>query len=322
LERSYFLNDTYYQSADFARFFFQIIGNGVSSTDDLIVEAKQNMTVMLGPGNVFANGYRYENTATKDLTHDTAHTEKDRLDRIVICFDNTPGEEDFYSYVKKGTPADNPVPPALTRNDYIFEMSVNRVLIKAGKSFIEQDQITDERTDKSVCGYILLHNIYRGLQINELGMATMTNQSFVDVYTENISDVYLRHRDSDSDILDVPLENIKIDKQNEINGNKFIPKADGVYNVWLQIRTNESDLRSLDIDKADVQIANNINGSRPGLPLFARVFNGYQDNIWTGNQIIELNKGDELKFQAWLQHFTDTPDIPVRDIRCRIAKIS
>src|SRR5699024_11712371 len=66
-------------------------------------------------------------------------------------------------------------------DNYIYEMSVAQVLIKAGKSYVEDDEITDERENDEVCGYIDLHNIYRGLFVNEYGMVTMPNQSYVEM---------------------------------------------------------------------------------------------------------------------------------------------
>src|SRR5690606_28800418 len=114
--------------------------SNTTNLPDLAVEAKENMTVTLGAGYCFANGYMYENTAALDLTHDIAHTTYDRIDRVVIRFDHNPSERKVYAYIKKGTPASSPVAPSLTRDDYVYELSVARVLIIAGKSYIEQYQ--------------------------------------------------------------------------------------------------------------------------------------------------------------------------------------
>lgn len=323
-ERGYFFDSTQndqhvYQAADLARFFAPIIGNGFSNTTqyaDLEVTAKTNMDIQVGAGLAYHNGYMYENDSALTLTHDIADPNNDRIDRVVVRFDNDPAVKEYYSYIKKGSPGGGA--PSLESNNYVAELAIAQVIVRAGQSYVEQADITDERPGN----YIDLHNLKRGVQVNEKGVVTMPNQSYVDVFTRDITDSYLKFRESDDDVLDVPLESVESDNQNELSGSTFVPKADGVYNVWIQLRTQEIDLRELNIDKADVQIHANINGSRPGLPLFAAVFNGPQDNIWTGSQIINLNAGDEFKFQAWLQHFNDTPNIPIRDVRCRIAKIS
>src|SRR5699024_5985125 len=91
-ERMYFFDSTeaderIYDAADFARFHHQIIGNGVSNTQnlpDLEVSAGDNMEINLGAGYCFADGYLYQNDSTKTLEHDIADTENDRIDRVII----------------------------------------------------------------------------------------------------------------------------------------------------------------------------------------------------------------------------------------------
>ncbi|MDT2295696.1 hypothetical protein P7H15_26655 [Paenibacillus larvae] len=46
------------------------------------------------------------------------------------------------AFVKEGTPSTTPSPPALTRNDNVFEISLAQVKIVKGKSYIEAYQIT------------------------------------------------------------------------------------------------------------------------------------------------------------------------------------
>ncbi|MEV2295647.1 hypothetical protein ABNC35_22460, partial [Paenibacillus larvae] len=58
------------------------------------------------------------------------------------------------AFVKEGTPSTSPSPPALTRNDNVFEISLAQVKIVKGKSYIEAYQITDERLNKTVCGIV------------------------------------------------------------------------------------------------------------------------------------------------------------------------
>ncbi|MYL44580.1 hypothetical protein GLV94_02895 [Virgibacillus halodenitrificans] len=244
--KGYFYDSTvddrrYYNMQDFARFHAQIIGNGVSNTPnlpDLEVTAKTNMEIGLGAGYMFANGYMCENDSTLTLKHEIADPTNDRIDRVVIKFDNNPAQRKTYAYIKKGVPSTNPVPPSLQRDNYVYEMSVAQVRIIAGKSFVEQAEITDERANDSVCGYIPLHNIYRGLQINQDGMVTMPNQSFIK--TENSSPQTLPST-ATSLATAVPLQfgSTIEDKQLEVSSNaSFTAKADGVYNYWTELAFN------------------------------------------------------------------------------------
>src|SRR5699024_3167287 len=217
--RMYFLDSTEdkkheYNQNDFARFHNQIIGTGVSDVDSLTVSAKNNMEIALSTGWIFANGFSLEIENTKTLEHDVAHPDNDRIDRVVVRFDTNPEGLDFYPVIKKGTPAKDPVAPDLTRDNYIYEMSVAQVLIKAGKYYVEDDEITDERNDDDVCGYIPLHNIYRGMQINEYGTVSMPNQSYVEMNDYDAS--YERNNNIGGDYRHYKIKiNPMIDNQNE-----------------------------------------------------------------------------------------------------------
>lgn len=299
MERTYFFDSTeedqrIYNAADFARFHAQIIGNGVSNTanlPDLEVTAQSNMNVGLGAGYMFANGYMYENTSTLTLTHDTADSNNDRIDRVVIRFDNDPEERTIKAMILKGVPANNPVPPTLRRDNYVHQMSVAQVRIIKGKSFIEQSQITDERANDAVCGYIPLHNIYRGLEINELGMVTMPNQSYIEM-SDSVSLTIGGDASETYVYTDIPLR-AEIDLQDEITNNTFIAKADGVFTFNFHITFNSSVAAAAKIEAALVK-----NGqSQPNNLIYVlnRPGTGAGDLNFFGTATTALKKGDEIK---------------------------
>lgn len=307
MERSYFFDSVQgdqriYNAADFARFHAQIIGNGVSNTaslPDLSVSAKQDMTVTLGAGYMFVNGYMYENTSNLDLTHDIADPTNDRIDRIVIRFDSEPAVRRNYATIKKGNPASNPVPPALTRNDYIFEMSVAQVRIIAGKSFIEQSQITDERENDDVCGYIPLHNIYRGLEINELGMVTMPNQSYVEM-RDTLSLTLAGATGSNYVQTNIPIRPT-IDRQNEVRNGVFYAKASGTYQFYFHISLDET---LGDREKMEAYLVINDNSSVSNrVYLFNTPGNGWSDLHFLGSGIKHLDEGDKVNIVIGTRDF-------------------
>ncbi|MFD2924163.1 hypothetical protein [Halobacillus naozhouensis] len=321
MERSYFFNTPdggpkyNYEATDMARFHAQIIGDGVSNTDtldDLFVSEKTNMTVSLSAGYAFANGYMHENTAAMDLTHEIAEPTEDRIDRIIIAFDNTPAQRKTYAYVKKGTPSSSPVPPGLTRDSYVFEMSVAQVRILAGKSFIEQSEITDERADNTVCGYIPLHNIYRALKISPSGTATFLNQSFIKTYNDSANVPFV-----EGTTRTIPFGQIREDTQGEISSDySFTAKQDGVYHFWAEIGFYAADFPV----GLDVQIYLYINGQN-SFPLVAKVFNSTNDNYAIASGLDKIHAGDEVTIRALMYNTggqTLYPDL----IQQRIAKIS
>ncbi|PAE24082.1 hypothetical protein [Bacillus sp. 7894-2] len=319
MERSYFFNTpdggapVTYGAEDFARFHAQIIGNGVSNTatlDDLLVLSKVNMTVSLTAGYAFANGYMYENTAPLDLTCEVADPSLDRIDRVIIRFDNTPTERRTYAYIKPGTPATNPVPPALTRNTTIYELSVAQVRVVAGKSFIAAGSITDERTDDTVCGYIPLHNIYRGLAVSRDGIITLPNQSFVEA--RDTAPTY----DLDGTNRIIPFGTVLTDNQNEAGTNTFKPKAAGVYLIWFLIRGDGR----LNVGQADIQIHLVKNGVKYEFPFIAAVASTKADNMWVGSMVETLEPGDQIQLNGKV--FTSGAVINVVDTWTRINKLS
>lgn len=330
MERSYFFDSTedderIYQASDFARFHAQIIGDGVSNTanlPDLEVTAQRDMNVSLGAGYMFVRGYMYENTSTMTLTHDIADSSSDRIDRIVIRFDNNPEERKVYAAIKKGTiKGGNPTPPSLIRNDYIHEMSIAQVRIIAGKSYIEQSQITDERANDAVCGYIPLHNIYRGIGVNEHGMITMSNQSYVEM--NDLSEVALS---GDGDFTSPTSKNfyyqymnIKpiIDRQEEIKNGKFYVKQSGTYLFSSHVRRlTQQDFENNKKIEAFIVI-NGQTDSDVRLYLFNQHVE--DETQFYGTNIKYLEEGDEVRLVMARRY--ESP-INLDYLRLNIAKIN
>jgi len=342
-ERSYFFNSTendkrVYQAEDFARFFEQVLGGyesvgrtgtGVSRFADGSLEAIKaeqtgtDMTVEVTPGYAFIVGKMYYNDATLSLACGTAHPTYDRIDRVVIRLDENTDVRHIRATVKAGVPATNPSPPGLEWSDMVKEISLAQVRIVAGRTYITNDDIMDERADISVCGYLPLHNVYRGQTIDERGIVTLPNQSYVDVQSNNAG-YELLHPDDGINV--VPLNNTTVDKQNEIYGNSFIPKADGIYSVWLQMRANEGVLQNIGIPSQrtpTVQVIILINGQKDSdFPIFEEYVANYYNNIWTGNQTVALKAGDKLQLMGIRFYFIARDPIPIENIHVRITKIS
>lgn len=322
MEKSYFYDSTeddqrIYQAADFARFHAQIIGSGVSNTaslPDLEVSAKTNMDVSLGAGYMFANGYMYENSSTMNMTHDIADSANDRIDRVVIRFNSDPAERNIKAIIKKGVPAVDPAPPLIVRDNYVHEMSVAQVRIIAGKSFIEQSEIIDERANDDVCGYIPLHNIYRGLGVNELGMVTMPNQSFIK--TTNSNPQVITKNTSLGNALHLLFGRTEEDKQGEVSSaTQFTTKADGVYSFWIELGFDNSTIP----EGAEIHVYAFVNGSQ-SFPLGTKLFSDTRDNFMVVSGFDSLNKGDKVDFR--IATYQMPIDVSTSFTRMRVAKLS
>lgn len=326
MERSYFFDSTeteqrIYYAQDFAKVHAQMVGNGVSNSPtlrNLDVQPMVNMQVLLGSGYMFINGFMYENTSSLTLEADPADATVNRIDRVVIRFDNNPTERRIYAYIKRGLPATSPVPPNLERTQTIYEMSVAQLYITAGKSFIAAADILDERPYDSVCGYIPLHNIYRGLKINEYGNIIMPNQSYVQIDSEYKIPI------TDRTDAEIPISlDIEYDNQNEVNdNNRFVPKADGTYFFWAYLAFDERVLYNQESNgkRTDVQLNVQINDEYQ-TNIIARSTADLKDNIYIGSNVMQLKAGDEMRFVTFLRDI-NPEGITSRNHRITIAKIN
>ncbi len=164
-EKSRFFNSTpederRYQAEEFAEYFNQFLSNGLFHQDlvpELEVKSEgTDMQVYVEPGSAWIEGYMYINDANLYLEHDTAEATDDRIDRVVLRLDLATEYRNIRAYVLKGTPASpgNAEPPALTRDDWQYELSLAQVLIPADTGTIDPNNITDEREDEEVCGLV------------------------------------------------------------------------------------------------------------------------------------------------------------------------
>lgn len=144
-----------YSSDDFAGFFRKFIRNGIfnGGTNLQVACEGSDMNVKIKEGCAWIEGYMYEiDSEPLSLTLDTADPTIDRIDRVVVRLDKRLESRYVKAFVLKGTPAETPTAPEITRDENIYEISLAQVRVTAGKSYIEGSQITDERLNSDVCG--------------------------------------------------------------------------------------------------------------------------------------------------------------------------
>lgn len=145
--------DRVYPASAFSEFFAAIINTGVQSfgTNLQVLEVPGTMQVEIQPGMAWIDGHFYMvDTGKLQLTIEGADPTDLRYDRIVLRLDMV--NRELTAKVLKGIADVNPVVPALTRTNDVFEISLAKIDVTAGKSYLEQSQITDERSDDAVCG--------------------------------------------------------------------------------------------------------------------------------------------------------------------------
>jgi hypothetical protein len=158
LEKSSFFNsvsgDRKYQASDFAAFFSSLLTNGVfpNPSTNLQVLSNNNMTVTVGIGKAWINGYVYINDSALILPIAVADGVLNRIDRLVIQFD-TVGRT-IKTVVKKGVFSTTPVAPVLEQDANYFELAIADIYIGKGVLTVVQANITDQRMNTILCGWV------------------------------------------------------------------------------------------------------------------------------------------------------------------------
>ncbi len=157
-EKSRFWNSTTedpreYQAAEFAEYFSRFLSDGIYVGDnqaDLKVVAGNGLSVDIAPGFAFVRGYLYKNDEELNIPVDGSDATLDRIDRVIIRFDER-GRK-IEADIKKGTPGSKPNPPALIDNNMVKELSLAQIRINHGATTA---LVIDERFTAH-CGIVSL----------------------------------------------------------------------------------------------------------------------------------------------------------------------
>lgn len=147
--------DRKYNADDISNYFVKLISDGVFPTPATCLQVVESsgMNVNVSAGWGFVRCRWVHNTTYEALSIGASDLVLNRIDRVVIRLD--PSARNITFAVKAGTPAATPEPPELTRvSDGVYELSLAQIAVNAGASSITQADITDERPDATVCGYV------------------------------------------------------------------------------------------------------------------------------------------------------------------------
>lgn len=148
--------DRTYNADQISEYFLKLISNGVFATPAtaMQVTATTGLIVNVSAGWGFINCKWVKNDNDYALQLDAADTSFARIDRVVLHLDISHEHRYITIEIKKGTPAATPTPPTLTRSGDVYELSLAQIAVAANATAITQADITDERADTSVCGYV------------------------------------------------------------------------------------------------------------------------------------------------------------------------
>lgn len=231
--------DRKYNSDDMSAYFKGLISRGVVQNlgQGLRVMSSSGMTVNMGTGKAyFSDGKWFENDAAYPLPLAAADVTNPRIDRIVLRSDKSAATRDGFVVIKTGTPNASPAAPELTNTDQIEEISLAQIRVNANASLITSANITDERPNEAVCGFVtgLIHQLSTAELFNQYQAAwdewfTSVKADFVSAtLIQQYNSAYTTVSQDETTIpINVSLFNRYIDILNVfVNGLKFIEGED------------------------------------------------------------------------------------------------
>lgn len=149
-------DERWHYASDFADYFGSVLSSGLLHENNKyglqVTVNSGTLTTNVAVGKALIKGYSYENTNDLILTHSLPEQTLDRIDRVVLRLDLRNANRHIRAFVKEGVSATAPVAPELQRDNYVYELSLATVRLRANTSSISVNDIIDTRALEDVCG--------------------------------------------------------------------------------------------------------------------------------------------------------------------------
>ena len=143
-------------SAPLRKLIAKLLTDGVlpNPSTNLQVEAGSGMNVVVNPGfAICAGGLKLEENQ-RTLAIQAADSNYDRIDTVVLRWNDNDSERICDLYIVEGIPAASPLRPELTRTESIWELGLADLFVNKNSSAISNQRITDTRYETARCGII------------------------------------------------------------------------------------------------------------------------------------------------------------------------
>ena len=143
-------------SAPLRKLIAKLLTDGIlpNPSTNLQVEAGSGMNVVVNPGfAICAGGLKLEENQLT-LAIQAADSNYDRIDTVVLRWNDNDSERICDLYIVEGIPAVSPLRPELTRTESIWELGLADLFINKNSSAISNQRITDTRYESARCGII------------------------------------------------------------------------------------------------------------------------------------------------------------------------
>lgn len=143
-------------SAPLRKLIAKLLTDGIlpNPSTNLQVEAGSGMNVVVNPGfAICAGGLKLEENQ-RTLAIQAADSNYDRIDTVVLRWNDNDSERICDLYIVEGIPAASPLRPELTRTESIWELGLADLFVNKNYSAISNQRITDTRYETARCGII------------------------------------------------------------------------------------------------------------------------------------------------------------------------
>lgn len=310
-------------------------GDGVSRETGNSLEVTEtdpaSLAVDVNTGACRADGWRFEvHTSKEEVSLDAADPNDDRIDRIIVRVRLGSSDRDVVLTKLTGTPAGSPSAPALTRDATTYEISLAQVLVGAGVTSVSDAEITDERGDTSVCGWLRAQDsaLLEGKTSDEVGSDTTVLGAKSSNYTIQSSDldavlvVPIDISSGDVDITELALASMSgvvryviVNDAGQSSANKARVMDSGASEVWTGWQIGES----IDIayDGTNRRILSGDMPCPPARAVVAKtadqtISNNSTENIADANISEQIDQGSHFGSGAYTTPFAG---------RCRVMEV-
>ena len=178
------------------------------STNLQVSAGTDGMTVQVAAGFAVIDGGLCQETETRTLEVTAADDTYDRIDTVVLRWNENVDVRTADLYIIAGTPSASPVRPTLQRDNSIYEIGLADIFITRRIATVTNDKITDTRYETGRCGIVS--------SVSEWDTTTIYQQVQADLagFKSEEQAEFLAWFDSIRDILD---ENVAAHLQGEID---------------------------------------------------------------------------------------------------------
>lgn len=146
--------DRKYNADQMSNYFEGLVSDGVYNGvgNSMVVQASSDMNITVGSGRAIIGSKWIKNDSALTLTVTGSHPTLNRWTAVVIKLDNV--NRNISITTVDGTPASTPSKPTITNTQTTMYLVLAYVYVGAAVTSITQTNITDTRTDSTVCGWV------------------------------------------------------------------------------------------------------------------------------------------------------------------------